>query len=209
MAIVLVLSVAVSPVHAADELGLSSDGQTWSVDLAGPLFDQAIRWVPGDERQAEFYVRNQADAGGTLMVAVEAQDPDHLLRQEDMQLSARVGSEPWVELAPIGQAFRLDAAALPAGAVRKVEVKAGFNPASGNRSQRLAASFRFKVTLSGIDPTQVAEQPDEAQNPYTDLPKTGAPALAWFILVGGTAIGIGFALRKLAIAEEVSHGTPR
>lgn len=206
---VLLLGVMASPAHAADELGLSPDGQTWSGQLSGPLFDPTVRWVPGDARRAQFYVRNQAADSGTLTIAVLSRDLDRLLRDDHLQLSARVGSDAWVDLAPGGQAVRLNAAALPAEAVRKVEVRARFDFASGNRTQRDAVAMDFKVTLSGADSTPVPDpnDPDGTPDPKddTDLPDTGAPPVGWLLVAAGAAIGFGLALMKRRRREEPGH----
>ncbi len=210
--VVLSVSMVSSPAYASDELGLSADGQVWTADLAGPLFDPALRWVPGDVRDAEFFVRNQASDGGRLTVAVETSDRDRLLREKDIRLSARVGSDPWVALAPGGQAFRLNDALLPADAVRMVRVKALFDPASGNRSQRKRLALSFRVTLSGED---AATDPDDgvsdetngpgsAQDPIDagDLPETGAPSVGWLVLAASGLIGFGMALMRRRNEEE-------
>ena len=67
-------AVTLHPVAASaqtDRLGLSSDGVTFAETLKKPLFDSAIRWVPGDVRVATFYVRNQAETAGNLQVAIK------------------------------------------------------------------------------------------------------------------------------------------
>ncbi len=206
--LVLVLGAAAPPAQAADELGLSPDGRTWSAGLPGPLFDPKVRWVPGDARRADFYVRNQAADGGTLTVAVQTQDPDRLLGAKDIRLSARVGSDGWVDLAPGGQAFRLNDATLPADAIRKVTVKARFDPTSGNRSQRKSVALSFRVTLvdAASDPNPDPDVSDETGEP-SDLPDAGAPAVGWFLVAGGVAIGVGLALIKRRRREESAHGT--
>lgn len=47
------------------------DEGAWSTSLDGPLFDNDIRWVPGDTRTAEFQVKNGTDADGSLSVHVD------------------------------------------------------------------------------------------------------------------------------------------
>lgn len=216
--LVAILSLSASPAQAADELELSSDGQSWSGQLPGPLFDPALRWVPGDDRHAEFYVRNQADDGGTVTIAVDSPDQDQSVLVRDIRLSARIGSESWVDLAPMGEAFRLNAAALPADAVRKLTVRARFDPASGNRSQQSAVALSYTVTLSDAastsDPDDEAadgtDQPtdsDAAQNlnGAADLPNTGAPAVGWLLVAAGVAVGVGLALMKRRRREDSAH----
>lgn len=215
--ILVLLGAGVVPAQAADELGLSADGQTWSNHLDGPLFDSAARWAPGDVRQAHFYVRNQAADEGTLTVAVETRNAQRLLRHDRIQLSARVGSDPWVDLAPDGQAIRLNGAALPADSVRRVKVRAHFDFGSGNDSQRLRAKWRFRVTLSGVDsdpgegptePTGPVDPGGDDQDQAGGLPNAGAPAVGWWIVVGATAVGVGLALMRGRFGKERQHGTP-
>ncbi len=161
-----------SAAHAADELDLSWDGQTWSEQLSEPMFDPAVRWVPGDMEAKAFYVRNQAESGADLTIAVATRDHDDLLRYEDIKLSARVGSGDWVNLKRTEQNFRLNNDALPAGEARKVEVRAKFDSASPNRSQDKELTLKFRVTLS--DAQASTEDPDDGDAEPTD-PEPSSP----------------------------------
>lgn len=190
----------------SEELGLSWDGRNWSDTLPGSLFDPRIRWVPGDVRTEEFHVRNQADESGDLTISVAATDPDSLLRDEDIVLAARVDRGAWVRFENTAGWFRLQRSELAAGGQNRVQVRASFDPGSGNESQADRLSLRFLVTLSdaragGND----EEPPDEGGNGW--LPDTGAPALGWLLVMAGVAIGTGLALVRRGRREELDHGS--
>lgn len=203
-----------SAAHAADELDLSWDGQTWSKQLSQPMFDAKARWVPGDVGTKSFYVRNQGESGANLTIAVVARDDDGLLRFQDIQLSARVGAEDWVALETTERNFRLNNDILPAGEARKVEVRAQFDFGSPNRSQREQLTLKFRVTLS--DSRASSEDPGNPEpNPPGDgddgsdgsLPNSGAPAVGWVIVAAGVLMGSGATLIKKRKREETGHDT--
>lgn len=193
------LCLAPAAAHAADELDVSWDGQSWSEQLTEPMFDPAVRSVPGDIAIKEFYVRNNAEGGANLTIAAIAVDDDYLLRNEDIRLSARVAPDEWVSLERTENNFRLNDNALPAGEVRKVEVRAYFDSESPNRSQDKELALTFRVTLSDA---QV-----ETEDPSRPLPQTGASSTGWPILAAGTAIGIGIALHWMRKREETEYET--
>ncbi|KRF11495.1 hypothetical protein ASG90_17335 [Nocardioides sp. Soil797] len=193
-----ILCLVPTSAQAADELGLSWDGRSWSGHLNGSLFDPSVRWVPGDVRTNEFYVRNEASDGGNLTISVESRDQDQLLRDDDINLSARIGSEHWVLLERTGKNFRLNSEALGAGDRRKVEVRASFDPASTNQSQRDELALKFRVTLADAraGSSDGDDQDGSDDNSNGLLPDTGAPVVGWSIVVGGVAVGVGLALMK-------------
>ncbi len=215
----LTFSSMPSTAQAADELGLSWDGHTWAEQLSEPVFDPAALWVPGDVGAKTFHVRNQAESGAILTIAVNTRDDDDLLRNEDIKLSARVGTEDWVDLKQTEQNFRLSNDELPAGESRKIEVKADFDFASPNRSQQKQLALNFRVTLSdaqaspddhegpGDDdestgPGDTGGVDDEANGP---LANAGAPAVGWVIVAGGVAIGAGLRLITRRKRKETEH----
>lgn len=208
MACTAVLFCLVAPAaNAADELHVSWDGDAWSEQLSEPLFDPAVRWVPGDFEVKVFYIRNHAKGGATLTIAVTSTDRDYLLRYEDIRLSARVASDDWVDLERTEQNFRLNNDALPAGEVRKVEVRAHFNSDSPNRSQNKELALNFRVMLSDAqvateDPEGPGNDDEESAGP---LPQTGASDVRWLIPAAGIAIGVGIALLGMRKREETEH----
>lgn len=205
-----------SAAHAADELDLSWDGQTWSKELSQPMFDAMVDWVPGDVETASFYVRNQGDSGANLTVAVVTRDEDGLLRFQDIKLAARIGAEEWVSLESTEKNFRLNSGALPAGEARKVEVRAQFDLSSPNRSQLKQLALNFRVTLSEAQGSPEDPGPGEPQPTgpgHVDdgndgsLPNSGAPAVGWVIVAAGIAVGSGLTLIRRSKREEVRHDT--
>lgn len=212
LGVLLLASITVpSAAHADDEIGLSWDGQNWSSRLDGSLFDGSVRWVPGDVRTAAFHVRNQAGDGATVAIAVESTDRDRLLRSDDLQLEARVGGAEWVEVDRVGTRFRINESVLGAGESSRVQVRATFDPAATNQSQRSELRMRFRVVLSDADAApgngNEGETGDRDDTVTGALPDTGAPAVGWLILLGGTMLGVGLAL--LRRREEETDGTPR
>lgn len=219
VAFTIFLFCLVPSAKAAGELGLSWDGDSWSGQLSEPLFDPAVRWVPGDVGTKTFHVRNQAESGAILTIAVVTHDIDGLLRQEDIKLSARAGAADWVDLAGTDKNFRLNSDALPVGESRKVEVRALFDPASPNRSQRQQLTLTFRVTLSDEKaspevpkaPGDVDEKPAGPGDSVDDdessglLPNAGAPPVGWFVVAAGVAIGAGLTLLKRREREETVH----
>lgn len=206
--ITLLLSLAPTSAHAADELGVSWDGQSWSGSLSGSLFDPSVRWVPGDVRTNAFHVRNQASDAGNLTIWVEGRDEDRLLRDGDIHLSAKVGSESWVPLARTGTQFRLNSDELSVGDSRKVEVRASFDPVSTNASQHEELALRFQVTLADARANGGGDDPvDSTDDSDGLLPNTGAPGVGWLVVAAGAAIGVGLALMKRRGGEgEERHG---
>lgn len=203
----ILFCLAASAAHAADELHVSWDGDVWSEQLSDPLFDPTVRWVPGDFEVEVFYVRNQAEGGATLTIAVTAVDRHYLMGYEDIRLSARLAPGDWVDLEHTEQNFRLNNDALPAGEVHKVEVRAYFDSNSPNRSQNKELALNFRVILSDghvatEDPEAPGADDEESTGP---LPQTGTSGLHWLILTAGTAIGVGMAVLGMRKREESKH----
>lgn len=204
----ILFCLAASAAQASDEFHVSWDGDVWSEQLSEPLFEPTVRWVPGDFEVEVFYVRNQAEGGATLTIAVTAVDRDHLMVYEDIRLSARLASGDWVDLEHTEENFRLNNDELPAGEVSKVEVRAYFDSNSPNRSQNKELALNFRVILSDA---QVAIENPEAPRADDEestgpLPQTGTSGLHWFILAAGTAIGVGMAVLGIRKREESKHG---
>ena len=136
-----------SPALAADELGLSRDGTTWSGSLDGPLFDPAFRWVPGDEEIESFFVRNQSRDGGDLEIDLLGTPVDSLMETGDLEVSTRVDGGPWVGVSETGYQ-PLSRARVAAGDSQRVDVRVRFDPTSANQSMETRFAFDFRVRLS-------------------------------------------------------------
>ena len=187
----LLLGAGASPAAAADQIGLSRDGRSWSSTLGTPVFDPAVRWVPGDVRQARFYVRNQAAQSGLLSLQIDVRDPDSLLAGDDVRLQVRRDSGAWTPVRADGRSVLVGGAQLAPATSTRVEVRATFVAGSPNPSQRTELELGFSVAL--------VEQNSDVEPPGGFLPQTGGIALVWVrVGFGLLALGAGIliALRR-------------
>ena len=141
---------------AADGISVSRDGRTWAPALPSPLFDDAVRWVPGDTRVARFFVRNDSGMPSEMQVDFVSTRIDELVRIGDLEVSARVDGGPWGSV-DAAQTEELADATVAAGGVRPVEVRVTLPSDSPNLTQILDLAFEVRVTLSqqagGLIPT--------------------------------------------------------
>lgn len=196
------IAVTIPPALAADELGLSRDGQVWSAQLRGPLFDPHVRWVPGDERVEAFFVRNQASDGADLAIAVSSADRDRLLARDDITVAARVGGSAWTPLDRVDGHYPLSTRVIASGGTERVQVRAAFDPASTNQSQTKHLRLDFRVVLSAAAAGDGGD--DDSDTAGGVLPDTGAPQMGWALLAAAAMIGTGAALVRRSRVEEVS-----
>ncbi len=189
--------------HAADEIGLSADGSSWSAGLDDPLFDPDVRWVPGDSRTASFFVRNQGPSGAAMTIEARSADRDQLIADDDIDLRARADGGEWVDLRNGVASRRLTDRAITRGGVVRVDVNAVFDPASTNQSQVKRLALDFSVALAdaagsggGADADGGADGdgggPGSGDTPAA-LPDTGAGTTRTVVLVALAAVvgGIG------------------
>lgn len=198
------LAMLAAPARADDELTVSWDGEDWSSSLDRSLFDPETRWVPGDTRTTQFYVRNNASDRGDLTVTVESLDPDHLLRSDDIRLEARLGTRKWIALERTGEAFRLATVGLLAAGEERIRVRASFDPAATNSSQHSQLRLTFRVTLS--EARAAGEDGPDSHN-GAPLPNAGGLLPAWPLAGAAIAVGIGLALIRRG--REERHGQAR
>lgn len=184
----LVPLVASTPARADSRIGLSVDGLSWSRHLETPLFDTERRWVPGDRETASFYVRNQAESGALLNVTVRSADEDALLHVGDISLHARAAGGAWHPLTNQERSHVLTISTLGAGDALQVDLRAAFDPASTNQSQRSAVALDFEVTLR--------EARAGADGPPEELPGTGLRELRGWIFLAAALLGTGVALLR-------------
>lgn len=206
---VLAVALPAAPAHAEGEIGLSRDGRSWSDDLPGPLFDPALRWVPGDARTASFLVRNQGPSAGDLTASVRADDASGLLASPDFALEARVDDGPWVEVAD-GLTQIVADRVVARGAISTVQVRGTF-AAAATGSQQLSVPFRVEIGLA--EDGAVAGAEDDAgtddgsgslgdgtvggeadAGESDDLPSTGATVQPELLWLGAGLVGAGIAL---------------
>lgn len=208
LASMLLLGLVSAPVHAADQLALSRDGQHWSAQLPGSLFDPAVRWVPGDRRTESFFVRNTTSDRGELAISVHSTDPDRLLTRDDVVLEVRVGDRAWRTLDGARRSVKLDSSTLAGGEQTRVSVRASFRPDAGNRTQRDSLGLDFAVRLSDAGAGDGGDDDDGGQDDGGGLlPDTGARAAGWMLVVAGAAVGVGLALMRRNNGKEAADAT--
>ncbi len=106
VAVVLFLGAGSPRVHTVK---YSDDGKNWATSFRSALFDNDIRWVPGDSRESRFHVFNDTDRDGRLRLTFDSDNPAFL-----RALSVSIGGgEPvescaWIDL-EAGQKKRIDA----------------------------------------------------------------------------------------------------
>ncbi|GAA4824839.1 hypothetical protein ACFQ0K_17920 [Nocardioides caeni] len=217
---VAVVVVGAAPAHAADEIGLSTDGLTWSNELTSPLFDPDFRVVPGDVEERSFLVRNDGPSAGVLTVDVVAEDPDLLLADSDIVLEAKVGNRPWVPVDE-GETRAVTELKVPEDAITRVRLRATFAWESTRELQSIP--FRVELTLSedGDVAGEGEGDGDGDGNGQGDgdgtggqgdgdgdaLPDTGNGIAGTTLWVAAGLIGAGIALlRPSRRREEASRG---
>ncbi|MEH6796820.1 MAG: hypothetical protein V7694_22080 [Rhodococcus sp. (in: high G+C Gram-positive bacteria)] len=104
----MVLLLGAVPTQAGQTLKYSDDGEQWMTDLRAPLFDNEIRWVPGDTRQSQFYVFNDTDRDGQLTVSIASDNAD-FARSLSVSLDGENSSESCsVTAVAVGEKKRID-----------------------------------------------------------------------------------------------------
>lgn len=204
LALVATVLLHVTAAHATDGIGISDDGVTFSAGLDRPLFDPAVRWVPGDSRTKSFFVRNQGPSGASMTIEARSADKDELLADDDIDLRARADGGGWVVLRNGIASTRLTDEAIEQGGVVRVDVNAVFDPASTNQSQVKRLALDFRVQLA--DARGTAGEPGDDHDGGTDvgdpstpqgasgLPDTGATAPQWLVAVGAALALSGITL---------------
>jgi hypothetical protein len=202
----LVLTLTAAPAHAADELGLSRDGVTWAPELADPLFDSSVRWVPGDVRAESFFVRNQTALDGRLSIDILGTSIHTLLDTGDLDIDAQGAGGAWVAVSTPGTHRLLSEGSVPAGSARKVVVTVRFDSASTNASQLKSLELAFRVRLVQDVAGDGSDDPGgsgDSGDGSSILPGTGAPSM-WWGIAGLMTLGIGVVATRRARPREVS-----
>ena len=187
LAALLATFATTAPAAAAGELGISSDGVTYTPTFHGPLFSSAIRWVPGDSRTATFYVRNQSTDDASLTVTLLGDHTGTLFDSGDITISATGGGGSSTPTSSDDEQLLL-AAAIGGGNVVPVDVTVAFNENSPNATQYLTTDMNFRVTLTQTTSTGNG---GDGSGP---LPDTGAPQLIWIVAFISILLGSGVAI---------------
>lgn len=198
LALLVISSLAAPATAATEPVQLSNDGRTWAADLPRPLFDPEVRWVPGDSREATFWVRDAGESRGALTVSADILDTDGLVAEGAMSLRLRRGDGRWQEVRP---GDRAPLGWLERGGQDRIGVIATYAPASGNDTMDRSLTFSLDVRLTGEDATGPggAMPPDgdgdgDAAGDGGLLPDTGSPVTWWLIALASLLIGGGTAL---------------
>jgi hypothetical protein len=168
-------------------LQVSLDGSTWTESINRSLFDPEVRWVPGDVRDARFFVRNAKPEQGDLRVVLQRVKREALLDTGFLTVAARVGAGPWVEIEMGGRHELIDSADVASGAEVPVELRASLSPDAPNRTMVLATDLDLQLTLTqaGVVDDATSGDPDgpngsggngDPDNPSTPDVPTGVDA---------------------------------
>jgi hypothetical protein len=204
----MVMMLTAAPAQAANELGLSRDGITWAPELADPLFDSSVIWVPGDVRSESFFVRNQTQLDGRLSIDILGTSIHTLLDTGDLDIDAQGAGGAWVSVSTPGTHRLLSEGSVPAGSARKVVVTVHFDPASTNESQLKSLELAFRVrlvqdlTADGSDGSDGSGGSGDSDDGSSMLPGTGAPPM-WWGIAGFAALGVGVVATRRARPREV------
>lgn len=185
LAMVMAVFVTASPAAADDEMGISSDGVTFTPNFHGPLFDSDLRWVPGDFRQATFYVRNQGGTPARLSIDILGNHVGDLLDSGDITIEASAGGKSG-SVSDGAERRLLTLPKVADGQVVPVTVSVNFDFSSPNDTQVRSTDFRFRINLSQA--SAVVGEDDG-----NGLPDTGGLAL-WMAVFGSILLGTGVAI---------------
>lgn len=175
-----------SPAHAEDGISFSRDGDTWTSSIDGPLFDQSMRWVPGDSESARFFIRNDGGTPGDLTIDVTSSSAGDLIDTGDVRVMARGGGGRWTSTTKGGTQRLLSTRAIADGAVVPITVTIAIDADSTNVTQLRSTSFTFDARL-----TESGDDDGTATRGL--LPDTGAP-LTWILALGAVIVGTGTAV---------------
>lgn len=200
---------------AVEGISLSNDGATWGEALAEPLFDDQILWVPGDTRDAEFFVRNDTAQDAELQIDFLSAEIDELIDLGDLVISTRVDNGEWTSTSTAGLQG-LSTSEIAAGGTRAIQVRAALPFSSPNSTQAQALDFDLLVTLSHtapptVDPVApVTPPPPDASG----LPMTGGALNTALLSIAAVALSVGAFLtaaarrRRTAAESKAPRGLP-
>lgn len=195
--VVLVLAVALAAVVAAvvtvgtatgrasstRAIGVSGDGEHYGARLDAPLFEPSLRWVPGDSREARFWVRNQADGAGDLSIDVLTPGRTGLLETGWLTVAARVGEGEWRVLEDGGTERLLTAEDVASADALPVTVRVAFAAEAPASTEVLATDLDVRVALAGAS----TDDATSGRAAGTAVPWS-VPALALVLLLAGPLV---------------------
>lgn len=178
-------AIATTVPDVGDAVALSLDGRFWAQDLTDPLFDEDLRWVPGDRRQASFFVRNSGQSDAELFVAIDVEGRVGSAAHAAVDLALHDG-ETEVDTVAYGSGVALGR--IREGAVKQVDVSALFRGDAGNETMEQYLHFRLTVTLSGSPsvPTDTSIVSGSPERP--DAFAVTGDSTFWSALVVGLAL---------------------
>lgn len=188
-------AIPVAPASAADELGLSVDQIHWTRAITTPLFDDSMRWVPGDSEDATFFVRNQGGSRGLLVVDVVGSSAGDLIDSGDLHITAKGGGGDWTAVSAPGRQRLLTTPSIGVGKVVPISVNVSFDAGSTNQTQVRSSALTFHINLSESVPSAGSGA----------LPDTGAPDLRLYAALSAILVGTGlsFVIRRSRPYREV------
>lgn len=193
---VLFFSGAASASSRGGGVSLSTDGTTWNSSLPGPLFNEEVRWVPGDTRTERFYVRNDSGVDASMQIRILNARIDELIRVGDLEVATRIDGGAWQSTQQAGERV-LSEDTIAAAATRTVNVRVSLPAASTNVSQVRQLDLRLKVILSADS--------DASLSPTGTNPLSGVLTAGMMVTVG--AVLLALAARRRDAEREGSHAT--
>lgn len=186
LVVALVLFICTTATARAEgQLELSSDGVTWQQDHSAALFDEAVQWVPGDERTESFWVRNATDEPADLRVEVRDLRGRELLRSGALELEFALDGRPLAQ-EPITQSgATFGVADTAAGQPVQVTATVRFTTSAGNDTQAATLAFELLVTLTQSTPGDQPGGTGPDDEEPDGLGDTGATPGLITLLVGG------------------------
>lgn len=127
-------------------LELSTDRVTWAESLDAPLFDPAVRWVPGDRRTTGFWLRHRGPTGADVDVDVLGRGLTALHDTGTLRLEGRSAGGAWQDLGDRSTSL-LNARELPAGRPVRVELRATLLGSAPNATMVLATDVDLLVRV--------------------------------------------------------------
>ena len=207
MALALAIGIVLigGPASAANEIGLSRNGVTFTSSLSGSLFDPAFVWVPGDVESETFYVRNQGGDTARLTVDILGKQVSELIESGDLHVTATSGSQAKT-ISSAGDHRLLTVPDVQADQIVPVKVTVAFDEASTNETQLLSSDLAFRINLKQTSAVLGEDDGDDDGNGL--LPDTGASTPLWLAGLAAICIGTGAALisRRRTHTEGAFHG---